>query len=321
MLELVIQALSHHQAFVVVGHMSPDGDSLGSILGLCHLLRSQGKVATAACLDHIPEKFCFLPGIEDMVRSSADLPPQADCLVIVDCGDIARTGVPLEYAAQRRIVNIDHHRTNQGKLGLPWVDERFAATGEQIFELSRKMEWKLDTSAATCIYTALATDTGFFRFSNTTPGALNTAAELVGMGVDFRAVAEHTVERRSLSEICVLQAALPTLKSHVEGKVWTMDVRAEACKTCSILPDETEGLVEYPRGIPGTEVAVLLRELGPQSTRVSLRSRGMIDVSLIASHFGGGGHARASGCTLPFSLDEAKHKVVQRLEKELGSND
>jgi phosphoesterase RecJ-like protein len=277
------------------------------------LLRLQGKHAVAFCVDPIPDKYSFLPGVERFVRYPQQYVGMLECAVILDCGDIARTGLSDDFFDGMQIINIDHHQSNNGELGAAWVDTKYAATGEMIHELSRAAGWPLNTVAATALFTALATDTGFFRFSNTSPAAMRMAADLLEIGVNARQIAEYTMERRSLSEICVLRESLSSLQQHFNGAVASLVIKRAVCDECGIAPEEVEGLVDYPRSIPTTDVAVLYREIEDKVVRVSLRSKGSVDVSRVASYFGGGGHVRAAGCTLNVTVQEAEAAILRRL--------
>lgn len=321
MLQNILETIARHNRFAVVGHVSPDGDSLGSILALQELLTLQGKQAVAFCIDPIPDKYSYLPGLERFVGNAEAVDMVFDCVVVLDCGDLVRTGIAMDFFRGLTVINIDHHKSNSGGLGLAWVDDSFAATGEMVFALARQAGWEISPLAAMALFTALSTDTGFFRFSNTSPAALRMAADLLELGVNVRTVAESTMERRSLSEICALRESLVSLRQHMGGAVATLAVRRDICDVCGISPDEVEGLVDYPRSIRETVVAVLFREISADTVRVSLRSKGQVDVSQVAADFGGGGHARAAGCTLRLPLAEAERALLARLAEYMGRND
>ncbi|HSL94184.1 MAG TPA: bifunctional oligoribonuclease/PAP phosphatase NrnA [Bacillota bacterium] len=313
----ILESIARHHSFAVVGHVSPDGDSLGSILALQELLTIQGKQAVAFCVDPIPDKYSYLPGIDRFVRNPAQSGHTFDCAIILDCGALARTGISADFYSGLTIINIDHHKSNGGELGLAWVDDTFAATGEMVFALCKTAGWTISLLAATALFTALSTDTGFFRFSNTSPAALRMAADLLELGVNARTIAEFTMERRSLSEICVLRESLGSLKQYLGGAIATLAISQNVWVQCDVNPDEVEGLVDYPRSIKETQVAVLFREIEPDSVRVSLRSKGQVDVSKVAAHYGGGGHARAAGCTMKSSLAVAEQTLLLRLTEEI----
>lgn len=321
MLAKILETIAKHSSFAVMGHVSPDGDSLGSILALQELLTLQGKQAVAFCVDPIPDKYSYLPGLERFVQGVAGTEQLFDCAVVLDCSSLDRTGIDAGFFKGLTIINIDHHKSNAGELGVAWVDDSFAATGEMVFALARQAGWSLSPVAAMALFTALSTDTGFFRFSNTSPRALRMAADLLEAGVNVRTVAEHTVERRSLSEICVLRESLGSLKQHRGGEIATLAVRRDVCERCGVSPEEVEGLVDYPRSISETKVAVLFREIGAEAIRVGLRSKGTVDVSKVAANFGGGGHARAAGCTLKLPLEQAEQALLLHLEQALMRNE
>jgi len=242
----------------IVGHLSPDGDSLGATLGLYHLLQSSGVHAV-------------------------------------------------------EIINIDHHASNRGDFGVAWVDSSYAAVGQQVYHLAKSAKWNIGAEAATCLYTAIATDTGFFRHSNTTPAVLRDAAELMELGADVRIVVENVSERKTMGELCIIREALDSLSQECGGQVTIIELNQDNFAHCSIEPDEAEGMVEYARAVPDTKVAVLLREVTNQSTKVSLRARTGIDVSRIAVAFGGGGHKLAAGCTIPAPLAVARQKLLAEI--------
>lgn len=316
-LQSIIQGCETAREVTIVGHVAPDGDSLGSSFALSHMLNSLGVKTQVASLDHIPARYLFLPGVDQIVTREEELSPNADLLIVLDCGDLRRTGLPEGYVSNLKVINIDHHASNVGSLGEAWVDASFAAVGQQIFRLAREAGWSVTPEVATCLYTALATDTGFFRHSNTTPEVLRDAALLLEAGADLRQVVEQAGERKTLEELCLIRESLATLRQEHLGRITLIEVPVEIIARCGVRPDEAEGMVDYARAVPGTEVAVLLRAVQTNVTRVSLRARAPWDVSKVAVSFGGGGHRLAAGCTINLPLDEARAEVIAAIKQVL----
>jgi len=308
------------EKLLVVGHIAPDGDSLGSTMALARLLAQSGKEAHVACLDRIPARYEFLLRYYPVITHVDELPLAADCIVILDCGDLARTGLPAHYVAERQVINIDHHVSNRGTWGLSWVDDAYSATGQQIMSLVDHAAWQVDSGTATCLYASLTADTGFFRHTNTTPELFRDAARLLEWGADARLVTEQALERRSLGELCLLRHALTTLSLHGAEKVAMIEVSYEVAERCGIQADEVEDMVDFARAVPEVEVAILLKGMSPQVTKVSLRAKGRVDVSKVAETFGGGGHRAAAGATLPYGLAVARQEVLQRVMQVLKSD-
>ncbi|MDP3486429.1 MAG: bifunctional oligoribonuclease/PAP phosphatase NrnA, partial [Bacillota bacterium] len=314
-MEKVLKRILQAKGVLIIGHVSPDGDSLGSTLGLFHLLRQQGLVAYALCLDKVPHKYLYLPGSDELLTSFHNY-PEVDTVVVVDCGDLIRAGLPANMPAEF-IVNIDHHSSNSGCFGTAWVDSAYAAVGQQILRLAQSAGWVISPTVATCLYTSLATDTGFFRHGNTTPAVLRDAALLMELGADTRTIVENATERKSLGELCLIQQALAHLTQECDGQITIIEVPRSISAACGVDIDEAEGMVEYAKAVPGTVLAVLLREASPEVTRVSLRARGDLDVSKVAVSFGGGGHKLAAGCTINTSLQDARRALLAQLIKVL----
>jgi len=314
----IASLLKRANKLLVVGHIAPDGDSLGSTMALARLLAQSGKEAYVACLDRIPARYEFLLRYFPVITQVDGLPLAADCIIILDCGDLARTGLPAQYVAERQVINIDHHVSNRGTWGLSWVDDAYSATGQQIMSLVDQAAWQVDSGTATCLYASLTADTGFFRHTNTTPELFRDAARLLEWGADARLVTEQALERRSLGELCLLRHALATLSLHSAERVAMIEVSYEVAERCGVQADEVEDMVDYARAVPGVEVAILLKEMAPQVTKVSLRAKGRVDVSKVAETFGGGGHRAAAGATLPYALAHARQEVLARVMRVLN---
>jgi phosphoesterase RecJ-like protein len=328
LLDTIIARLSAAREVLLVGHVSADGDSLGSCLGLWHLLTGQGVNARVVSAESVPARYAFLPGVSTVITETKDFPPFWDVVVVMDCTDVRRTGLTESFLRRENqcepmrggvaLINIDHHRSNLGTLGTAWVDPSFAAVGQQVLTLAERAGWVITPAAATCLYTALATDSGFFRHGNTSPIVLRDAAKLLEAGADLRLIVEHCLERKTLSELCLLREALATLTQECEGRVTVMEIPFAVFSRCGVDDTETEGLIDYARGVPGTQIAVLLRAVQAGITKVSLRSRGDSDVSVVAVSFGGGGHPNAAGCTVHLPLSDVRAAVLAAVKQVLS---
>ena len=300
------------EKILLTAHVNPDGDAIGSTLALLHILRGMGKTAQIYLDDKVPKNFTVMPFAEEIRRPREDETFEADWLGILDTapdriGTVRNlTGAP--------ILNIDHHVTNAGGDFDLYVDADAAATCEIIYRLSRELGATLTTNIAVCLYTGLATDTGFFNYSNTKPATLRTAADLVELGVEPNLISEQ-VEKRSFHDVQVMSAALQTTKLFYSGKVAGMFVDEKLSRVV----DTTEGLIDLIRVIDSVEVAFLLTEKGKDFCRVSMRSK-TVNVSEIAQKLGGGGHVRAAGCTIKKDFENAKNILISAIGEYLVEN-
>lgn len=290
------EKLRNHTSYVITGHINPDPDCLGTMLAVGWGLRQLGKQVTLVSSDAVPEGLRFLPGADEIGPAPA---PKADALLVVDCepertGEIAKQLGDFTY-----VYNLDHHITNTATGPRAYVDPEAAATGEIALQLLVD-EWglTLDASAAFNLYVALMTDTGGFRFNNTTGATLRAAARLVEAGVQPGEAAETVYENMSWPAFLLLRSVLQSLTRSKDGRIAWITVTQHMLATCGATEDDSAGLAQYPRMIAGVDVSFLMRELEDGTTRVSLRSTGTFDVSVIAGRFGGGGHPGAAGCTI-----------------------
>lgn len=300
-LQDVARKLSGANTLVLTGHIHPDGDCLGSLLALyAHLLKA-GKNVEILLDDDIPALYSFLPGAENIRRPDGQS-RGVDLLVVLDASDVDRIAGVRE-AVGAPILNIDHHISNTKYADFWYIDSKAAATGEIIYELLHLMGADVSKDMAICLYTAIATDCGFFRYANTTSTTHKQVADLLDLGVEPSVVSEY-LETRPLSSIMTLTKVLATLETHANGKIAAITVTPEVIED----NDSTEGLINYPRNIEGVEIAIMFRPT-ENGTRISFRSRGA-DVSRLALSFGGGGHMRAAGCTVTGEFLAAKAQVL-----------
>lgn len=314
-LAAMARALARHDSFVITCHVDPDPDCLGSMLALAWGLRRLGKEVAMVSDDPVGEELAFLPGVEEVRRPPA---PAADALVIVDCDSTRIGSVRKQMSQYAYVYNIDHHVTNPGEGTLYYVDPQAAATGEIIFRLLTD-HWRLtlDAAAAANLYAAIMSDTGSFRYSNTTATTLHIAAQLVAAGAKPDEIAGRFYDDTSWNAMQLLKLSLNTLSRSEDGRIAWMIVTRDMLARAGAEDDDSSGFVQYPRSIRGVEAAMLLRELPDGQTRVSLRSRGRVDVSAVASAFRGGGHPGAAGCTINAPVGQALEQLLAELAKAL----
>jgi len=311
--------LRDHSRFVCLLHESPDGDSIGSTLALALALRRLRKDAVPVAEEAVPARYMFLP-LARSVLSCEDVTEDRDVCVLIDCSDPERAGRARHLISRARIVlNIDHHLSNSSFGDVNYVDPEASAAAEMIAALLEDLDVTPDRDIATCLYTGLMTDTGGFRHCNTTAASLRLASDLTRLGADPHDIAQRVYERMPESWARLLSAALSTLKRTEDGRVAWMAVTRDMLAAAGAGDEESEGLINYARMIDGVEVAALFKELDDGRVKVGLRSRHAVDVSRVASEFGGGGHRLAAGCVLSGSIDDAVRRVVARARHEMGS--
>lgn len=310
--EIAMALQNHAGPIYITSHNSPDGDAIGSLLALCWALKSLGKEVFPVLQDDIPENLAFLPGAEWIKKTDFYATPDKGLLVSVDVSGRTRMNIPETW--QLPLVVIDHHLTGKLADGVIWCEPSATATGELIAELIVE-EWNLDISKeiATCLYLAIASDSGFFKYSNTTPKVLRLAANLIEKGASPNWISEN-FEIRSLHTLQRLAAILSTLKVDMDGWIAEMTIILEPQDVSGF----SDGFVDFPRSIPSAQIAILYKVVDETTVRVSLRSKGP-NVAKVAEQLGGGGHYRAAGLTFNGTLEECKaavHSILERLREE-----
>lgn len=304
----VLDSIRQRDHFVLTSHARPDGDAVGSVLACCQVLRALGKDAQVVLSDGVPVIYRPLP-LVDAVQQAPTVNGRYDAAILLECDSVARTR--LEGLEGRFLINIDHHQSAKPFADVNWIDPAACATAEMVFRLAKATQVKVTPEIATCLYTGLLTDTGSFCYPGTSAATFELARELVECGADPVRIAQNVYFSRPTSKMRLLGAALSNL--HREGALAWMSVSREEVERAGALDEDAEGLVNYALGIAGVEVAVFFRELGSHNFRVSLRSKGAVDVAKIAEGFGGGGHTCASGCCLPGPLSLAAERVLAQL--------
>src|ERR1700730_17692859 len=293
MLQDVLQQIEQRDRFVLTSHARPDGDAIGSVLACCQVLRAMGKQADIVLHDAVPRIYQPLPFADTVVRSER-VSGNYEAAIILECDSIQRTR--LEGLENRFLISIDHHVSGRPFADVNWIDPQAVATGEMVFRLAREAGTPFSPEIATCLYTALMTDTGSFMFQGTNEHTFALARELVLAGADPSHCARSIYFAHSVAKMRLLGEALRNLNT--EGHVgWTW-VTLEQMERWGAKEEDCEGLVNYVLSIGEVEVAAFFRELPGGRVRVSLRSKGKLDVARVAERFCGGGHEGASGCSL-----------------------
>ena len=308
--------------FLLTSHVNPDGDAIGSELGLARLLRTLGKGAVIWNRDETPNIYKALPGA-DRIHTGAEpptgWPDKFDGVVVLECPGLDRTGLE-EHVVERQLVNVDHHLGNQHYGAVNWVDPTAPAVGEMIFRLAQGLRVDLDADTANALYLTLVTDTGGFRFANATPEAFEAAAALVRVGARPDEVSRWLHESRPLASLRLLAELLGSVALHADGRIATAHLLPDMYERAGASQADAEGLIDYPRSIAGVDAVALARELPEGGTKVSLRSRGDIDVERVARQHGGGGHKNAAGYTVEEGdAGTVLAAAVQELEKSIAA--
>ncbi len=313
--------LGSHRRFLITSHANPDGDAIGSEIGLMRLLHRAGKAARIWNFHPTPGTYRSLPdsaGIHVGAEPPAGFPAAFDCAVVLECPTLDRTGLE-ERLAQLPLVNIDHHLGNALYGVANWVDTTAPAVGVMVAALARRLGIAVDPQTADCLLLALVSDTGGFRFSNATPAAFEAAATLVREGARPEQVSQWLNESQPEGAVRLLGELLGTLELHAGGRVASVHLTLEMFRRAGAVAGDSEGLVDSPRSIAGVEAVAMLRETGPGQWKVSLRSRGPVDVQAVAQRRGGGGHKNAAGCKVEGELAGLKTTLVAELASALGT--
>ncbi|HUS19837.1 MAG TPA: bifunctional oligoribonuclease/PAP phosphatase NrnA [Terriglobales bacterium] len=311
MLQEVLKSIDQRRDFVLTSHARPDGDAIGSVLAAGQMLRELGKRVDIVMSDGVPIIYHGLPTWET-IQHKSQVNGGYEAALILECDSVKRTGVEGLDEAGRFIINIDHHTSAKPFGHVNWIDTRACATAEMIFELGKAAGVKITPEIATCLYTAVLTDTGSFCFQGTNEKTFLLAQELVQAGADPARIAQRVYFANPESKMRLLGCALGSLRRH--GKLAWMFVTQPQMEQCGAKEEDCEGLVNYALGIADVEVALFFREIEDGRFRVSLRSKGAVDVSKIAEQFGGGGHMCASGCSMAGPLGEATERLIHLIE-------
>lgn len=315
MLREVLQHIESVDRVVLTSHVRPDGDAIGSVLACSQVLRKMGKKADVVLRDGVPHVYRRLP-FADLVLQSPTISDVYQTAIILECDSVQRTA--LGGFDGQFLINIDHHLSGQPFANINWIDPKACATAEMVFRLASEAGVRISPEIATCLYTAVLADTGSFAYHGTTESTFGLAQHLVRAGADPVRIAQQVYFSNPTSKMRLLGAALSTL--HRDGNLTWMYVTRRDMERCGAIDEDCEGLANWGIGIEGVEVSVFFRELADRKHwRVSMRSKGRVNVANVGEHFGGGGHACASGCGLDGPLSVASERVLAQLRIEMSS--
>ena len=310
MLSQVVELIENKQNFAITTHIKPDGDGVGSSLGLCWLLRSLGKSAEVVVRGEIPLAYRSLPGAAD-IRDIEKVDKSYDAIFVIECSDLQRPGIA--GLDEQFTVNIDHHATSEHFGTVNWIDSTASAVGEMIYNLVKAIGGRVTREIAECVYMALVTDTGSFHFSNTTDRTLKVASELIKAGARPAEISEAVYNNYPWSRIELMRQVMSTVKRDESGKVASLRQTLQMREEAGAVDGDNNGIVNIPLAAREILACVYMREVGENAYRVSLRSKGDINVAKVAERWGGGGHRNAAGLRIEGNWDEKERELVEAI--------
>ncbi len=318
MLSQVVELIENKQNFGITTHIKPDGDGVGSSLGLCWLLRSLGKQAEVIVHGDIPPSYRRLPGADE-IRHVEAVDTQYDAIFVIECSDLSRPGI--RGLENELTVNIDHHATSEHFGTINWIDSTASAVGEMIYNLCKAIGGRVTKEIAECVYMALVTDTGSFHFPNTTDRTLKVASELVKAGARPAEISETVYNNYPWSRIELMRQVIGTIRRDESGRVASMRQTLKMREEAGAVDGDNNGFVNIPLAAREVLAVAYMREVGPEQYRVSLRSKGNINVAKIAEQFGGGGHRNAAGLWVEGDWDAKEAEIVSALRTAVDRMD
>ncbi|MDD3363965.1 MAG: DHH family phosphoesterase [Syntrophomonas sp.] len=318
-LNKIAREIKKRDDYLLVGHTIPDGDCIGSLIGLYLGLLALGKNVRILLQDPVPSIYSYLRG-SDVVLSLKQLKGTVSNVIFLDCSDEERTGEQVVNILEERVftINIDHHQSNTMFGNLNYVDNKSSSTAELVFELLRHLKVEITPDIANALYVGVVQDTGGFMHNSTSSATFRTAAELLDRGVNLDLIKLNLFESKSRAEVMLLCLALKHINFNSSGKIAWMILNYEDVKAIGALDICPEGIINHTLMIKGVEVGLLFREISPGLIKIGFRSKGDVDVSVLAAIFGGGGHQRAAGAKQEGSMEEAESQVIFTVEGVVG---
>jgi len=318
-IDRIVEAIRESRTMAIAGHIRPDGDCVGSQLGLTLALQNEGKKAVCWNEDPIPEKYRFLDRDHLIQKPKPGL--NFDCVIATDAASLERLGAVGPCIADRKLlINIDHHESNTRYGDLNWVSAREPSAGELIFRLLKVAKWPITKPIADCLFTAVSTDTGSFQYSTTRPSTYHVAGELVRRGADLAKICDEVYQSYPLSRMGLLRHVFSHFRLTHQNQIAYFWLKKADFARAGAESSDSEGLIDHIRAIAPVVVACVFEEIEPAMTRISLRSKSdKVNVNEIAAQFGGGGHPAAAGARIAGSPLSVQRKVISAIKKALNS--
>ena len=317
LIDQVCEAIRRADRFIVTSHVRPDGDAIGSSVAMALALRALGKSARVVMRDHLPDPYPDFPAVGDVEHLDA-VADDGATVIVMECGDLERTGV--SGLERHPVINIDHHPGNTGFGEVRWFDGTAAACAEMVFDVIEALGVAVSRDMVSHLYVPTVPHPGAFRYPGVSPRTFETCGRLVQAGADPVAVSRLLYDGHSLGRLRLQAAVLQTLAIHHGGTIATLSVTPDTIEAAGATPEDTDGLINIPLMVRHLNAVAFFKQADGGQYRVSLRSKGSIDVGHIAREFGGGGHRNASGCTLTGALDDVRARVLERLTAEVSAS-
>src|SRR3989449_4378912 len=317
-LDQIVEAIAARRRFVISSHSRPDGDSIGSQLAMAFALRALGKEVAVVNSDAAPGPLMAFPGVPD-IQIADRVAGEFDAAIIMECGDLARTGV----AGLDRcfVINIDHHPGNSRYGQINWFDATAAACGEMVYDLVRALGVALSVDIATHIYLAILTDTGSFHYSSISPRTFDICRQTLEAGVDPVLVARNVYDSNNMGRLKLFGAVLSAMQLDQTGRIAIVYVDHEMAREAGGTYEDTEGLINLSLTVKEIEAVVFFKQIEGDEYRVSMRSKGDIDIGAVAKEFGGGGHKNAAGCTVRGGIDALQKLFIEKIDRAIALQD
>jgi phosphoesterase RecJ-like protein len=309
-LSRIVDAIATRRRFVISSHARPDGDSIGSQLAMAYALEALGKEVTLINADLAPAPLLAFPGVPG-IRIAPEAVGDFDAAIVMECGDLARTGV--KGLDRFFIINIDHHPGNARYGRINWFDQSAAACGEMVYELVRALAVPFTVEIATHIYLAILTDTGSFHYSNISPRTFEISKQCLEAGVDPVLVARNVYDSNNMGRLKLFGAVLSAMQIDQTGRIAIVYLDHEMARAAGGTYEDTEGLINLPLTVKEIQAVVFFKQAEQDDYRVSMRSKGDIDIAAVAKEFGGGGHKNAAGCTVSGAIDALQKTFVEKI--------
>jgi phosphoesterase RecJ-like protein len=314
----IVEAIRSRQRFVLSSHSRPDGDSIGSQLAMAYALRDLGKHVELVNFDAAPPQLMGFPGVRD-IRIAPAVDGSFDASIIMECSDLARTGV--SGFDRAFVINIDHHPGNKEYGQINWFDATAAACAEMVFELIRALGVPLSTEIATHIYLAILTDTGSFHYSSISPRTFDICRQLLEAGVDPVRVSRQVFDSNSMGRLKLLASVLGGMTFDTSNRIGILVLDHAMARAAGGTYDDTEGLINQPLTVKEVQAVVFFKQSEGDNYRVSMRSKGEVDIGAVAKEFGGGGHRNAAGCSVSGPIEALKTTFTEKIHRAISLQD